>query len=404
MFKTMPSETISEQTKTGSVEFDSPLQAKAEKVDAANTASLTDTIGEILLLQTRYAPENTPDMKRRSVLVTSVLPKLLRAKAKVYEPLFSAGGYKYKVQGKDGIGRKAMSAWTRIYDPELSPSARDGWYVVIHFSSRGDCFYLTLGCGATVWKDGSLHPVDPQKLADKIEWAQRCFAEKPQVAARFSDPIVLHGNDLSTQFEKATAFAKCYQTSGFDESQFWDDCVELVGMLISIYDSDRLGKVPFSEAPELREHQAQLSDTVRPPAKPRRGQGRFLSQAEKRAVELHAMTRVRVELEERGFSEIKDCSANQPYDFAAKKAGEDWFIEVKGTTSSCGDSVLVTANERSFHMTQKGRTALAVVYDIDLDRDAGKPRARRGKVAFEEPWDLEQWTFTATAYKVSRKL
>jgi hypothetical protein len=349
-----------------------------------------------------YASENTDDMKRRGILVRSVLRDLLRAKAKIYEPLFSTSGYKFEVEGSDGIGRKAMSAWTRIYDFEMSPSATEGWYVVIHFSSRGDYFYLTLECGATVFKDGSLCDVDPRILAGKIYWAQRCFRGRSQLAARFSDPIVLHGNHLSTQYEKSTAFAKRYEINGFDESGFWDDSAKLVGMLISIYDADRLGKIPFSDAPELREHRSQLSDTARPTAKTRRGQGRFLSQREKAAVELHAMSRVRVALEENGFSEIEDVSAKKPYDFVAKKNGEDWFIEVKGTTSSCGDSVLLTANELSFHKAQKGRTVLAVVFDIDLDRGAAKPSARGGRVALEMPWDLELWDFTPTAYSASR--
>jgi hypothetical protein len=34
-------------------------------------------------------------------------------------------------------------------------------------------------------------------------------------------------------------------------------------------------------------------------------------------------------LAERGFSNVEDVSAREPYDFAATKDGEEWCIEVK---------------------------------------------------------------------------
>jgi hypothetical protein len=366
-------------------------------------ASLTETIAAILSLQTQYSPENTDEMKRRGDLIRSVLPSILNEHADRYAQVFAKAGYAASVEGKDGIGRKAMSAWVRIYDEEMSPSATQGWYIVIHFSSQGDYFYLTLGCGATVFKGGSLVDVDDDDLLSKIHWAQHCFKGKPGLIAHFSDKIVLHGNHLSTQFEKATAFAKRYQLAGFDQASFWRDVTTMSEMLVSIYESERLGKVPLSEAPEVREYQSQLSQTVRPKRKSGRGQGRFLSPLEKSAVELHAMATVRAALSERGFIDIEDKSANASYDFSAKKDGTEWFIEVKGTTSAYSDSFLLTANELDLHQAHKGQTVLAIVYDIDLDRKGDAPKAQGGKLSIDIPWDPNLWDFKPTAYSASRR-
>lgn len=376
---------------------------KAEAGSISHIASLKDTVTEILSLQTKYTSENTEDMKRRGFLVRIGLRDVLYSHVERYEPLFSASGYECAIEGSDGIGRKVMSAWTRIHDPEMSPSATQGWYIVIHFSSKGDYFYLTLGCGATIFKDGSLTDVDPKELAGKIQWAQHCFENQPQRSARFSDSIALHGNRLSIQFERAIAFAKRYRLDGFDEVGFWDDLAALSGMLITIYESERLGKTPLSEAPEVREYQSQLSQMVRPKRKSGRGQGRFLSQAEKIAVELHAMATAREALSKGGFTEIEDMSAKESYDFAAKKDGMDWFVEVKGTTSAHADSFLLTANELSLHQDHKGRTVLVIVYDIDLHRDGDKPYASGGHLSVDAPWDPDRWEFKPTAYSALRK-
>ncbi|WP_434155774.1 MrcB family domain-containing protein [Pseudomonas sp. JZ134] len=373
------------------------------KAETAHTESLTDTVAEILSLQMQYAPENTPAMQRRGVLIRTVLRDLIQAQVMRYEPLFSAKGYECSVEGSDGKGRKVMSAWTRLYDSEMSPSATKGWYLVLHFSRRGDYFYLTLGCGATTFKDGSLVDVDSQELAQKIRWARKHFSDQYHLTERFSDEIKLHGNHLSQQFEKAIAFAKRYQPDGFDEERFWEDFTTLSSMLVDLYEAEKFGKVPLSEAPELIEHQAQLTQLVRPRTQRGRGQGRFLRQEEKVAVELRAMDVVRADLAQRGFTDITDTSAKESYDFTAKKDDVEWFIEVKGTTSASADTFMLTANELTLHREHKGRTVLAIVYDINLDRQGETPLASGGSLAIDIPWDPEQWDFKPTAYSALRK-
>ncbi|MBA8737545.1 MrcB family domain-containing protein [Chromobacterium violaceum] len=367
-------------------------------------ASLTTTIAEILRLQTQYSSENSEPMQKRGVLVRTTLRDILYSRMEQFEPLFSGKGYECMVEGSDGIGRKTISAWTRLYDPKMSPSATRGWYIVIHFSSKGDVFYLTIGCGSTIIKNSALVHVDPDVLKEKIKWAKSCCAKNSRESKSFSNKIELHGNNLSDQFERATAFAKRYEIQSFNESEFWQDLQILCGMLVTIYEAERLGKSPHSESPEVREHLSLLDETIRPRKSASQGQGRFLNQAEKKAVELHAMETVRTALPGHGFTDIHDTSAKKSYDFSARKDGNDWFIEVKGTTSARADSFLLTANELTLHKQHQGRTVLAIVYDIDLDRSAETPEANGGQLSLSIPWDPEQWDFTPTGYSASRKL
>lgn len=373
------------------------------KASSVSTNSLVNVIREILQLQTDYSPENTPAMQRRGNLVRGELKDILYSQIESFEPIFSASGYECSIECRDGIGRKTRSPWARIFDPKMSSSATDGWYVVIHFSSKGDFFYATIGCGATHFKGGSLTPVESDELAAKVKWAKGCFDGQRDDVTRFQDKIELHGNELSTQFERAIAFAKRYSLDQFDEAGFWDDLTILCKMLIHIYEQERQGKVPFTESPEVREYQSNATQTIRPRAKAGRGQGRFLTAAEKSAVELRAMTMARDELTKRAFEKIEDKSANSSYDFSATKMDVEWFVEVKGTTSPNADSFLLTANELELHQNHKGRTILAIAYDIDLIRRDSEPTAEGGKIAFYEPWEPDDWVFKATAFSASRK-
>ncbi|WP_158300750.1 MrcB family domain-containing protein [Chromobacterium sp. ATCC 53434] len=374
------------------------------KMERNLTTSLTTTIADILRLQTQYSSENSKPMQERGVLVRTIFRDILYSRMEQFEPLFSEKGYECMVEGRDGIGRKTISPWIRLYDPKMSPSATQGWYIVIHFSSKGDVFYLTIGCGSTIIKGSAIIHVDSDVLKEKIKWAKSCFAKKPRESRSFSNKIELHGNNLSDQFEKATAFAKRYPIQSFNESEFWQDLQTLCGMLVTIYEAERLGKSPHSESPEAYEHQFQLAETIRPRKSASPGQGRFLKQAEKKAVELHAMEAVRTALPDHGFTDIHDTSAKESYDFSARKDGNDWFIEVKGTTSAKADSFLLTANELTLHRQHQGRTVLAIVYDIDLDHSADTPKASGGMLSLSIPWDPEQWDFIPTVYSASKKI
>jgi hypothetical protein len=236
-----------------------------------------------------------------------------------------------------------------------------------------------------------------------VAWAKRTVLQAGHAIARFEDPIELHGNELSAQFERATAFCKSYQISQFKEQDFWADLQTFCSFLIEIYDGHRLGKSPLSDNPETALVQETLEALVRP-TKHGKGQGRGLSFAERVAVERRAMEVTADTLRQIGFTSITDTSATESFDYSAQKADKTWKIEVKGTTSAYSDSFLLTAAELNLHIQNRGATILALVRNIDLQRSSEQgPTASGGKVDLMIPWDPTAWDFEPTAYKAKRK-
>jgi len=123
---------------------------------SVTSENLTSVVNEILDLQRIYSSTNTPEMQRRGILIRDALPEIIQDKFEILEPIFSSANFQIAIEGSDGIGRKNESPWVRIYDPSMSPSATLGWYVVIHFSRDGTKSFLALGCGATIFREGSL--------------------------------------------------------------------------------------------------------------------------------------------------------------------------------------------------------------------------------------------------------
>jgi hypothetical protein len=363
-----------------------PAPAPQQEVLPADP--LRQALLRILSLQLEYAAENTPAMQERGVLIRSTVPNLIKN---------GLSTSSWSVEGKDGIGRKAESAWVRIYDRDLSPSATVGWYVVLHFALDGKSLFLNIGCGATYFRNGSISGIDDDILEKEVRWVRALLQAEPEIN-RYRDEVRLGGNRLSEQFEKAIAFSRRYPAQILRSTELLDDLKQMLGYLQKIYAAQQLGKGVLTDDVLVREAK-NLIEAVAGRTSSKSGQGRGLTAAERKAVEMRAMTVARTELSRRHFSNIEDHSASNPYDFRATSGGADFYIEVKGTTSSTGESILLTRGERDFHHEHSGQTILVVVYDIDLVRgDAAV--ATGGTVLFFAPWDFSQWSFEPTAYEV----
>ncbi|MDT4830551.1 hypothetical protein FQZ97_640200 [compost metagenome] len=373
------------------------------KNESGTVPTLSEITARILELQTLYSPTNTPAMEERGQLVRRTLKDLIYDHFEQVEPVFSKSGYGCAIEGSDGKGRKAQSPWIRIFDPECSQSATQGWYVVLHFSSLGDYFYTAINCGSTRFQqDGSLVPLPDKEIEKQITWARGRLAAKELDTSSFSDEIRLHGNELSNQFEKSTLIAKRYNAGALNEFIFWSELNQICSLLICLYDGELQGKNPAGTQPEITQIAVDIENAINP-TKLRKGQGRLQSHEERRAIELQAMKLARLELENRGYLEIVNTSSTAPYDYSAKKNGIEWFVEVKGTTSNQADAFLLTANEHDLHYAHNGTTALLIVHSIELDRLNSPPIASGGIIDVMEPWNPDEWDFVPSAYIARRK-
>ena len=112
--------------------------------------TLSSKFANIIKLQTHYTrgPSTYMD-ERKSVL--SELKKELTLELSKHQ-----WAKKILIATSLGIRKNPMIPWVRFYDPVISPSAIQGWYVVILFPFRGSEFYLSLNQGTNKAIDNDL--------------------------------------------------------------------------------------------------------------------------------------------------------------------------------------------------------------------------------------------------------
>lgn len=306
----------------------------------------------------------------------------------------------WDMYGRDGSGPKTEAPWLRIYSQKMSPTATEGFYMVIHFAADGSSVFVTIGHGSNNWQpDGSLTPFRRDELRTIVDRGRKILNDSYGSMAPFLDEISLGAKNSGPEnFERATVCAKCIPVERLTDDIFVDYVVRALEMLSVIYEAVALGS--GQDAAELGERDADYLNN--PLKRSKVGQGFGASAADRKAVEICAMEQAKRWLKDNAFTEVKDCSDSQSYDFAASRDSINWKIEVKGTTADHGDAILMTANEVELHRNERGSTVIIIVSGIRLDRSGSTPKASGGTIWAEIGWDIDKWTQTPTAFRVSR--
>jgi hypothetical protein len=213
----------------------------------------------------------------------------------------------------------------------------------------------------------------------------------------FNDTISLGAKaSLPLTFEQATAIAS---RIGIDrlgstdvESLVFQACLRLNEIYLAQLDKRHLS---------LGDQDIEVMSNLLRPLKGGQRQGRGLSAADKKSVELRAMVLATEHLLGLGFK-CKDTSATESYDILAKSGDAVIKVEVKGTTSDLCDSVLITKNELELHRRERGSTALIIVSGIRLNRADGNTTSDGGIVEALIGWDIDQWIMEPIAFHIFR--
>lgn len=337
-------------------------------------------------------------MQERGSLIRSDLSQELRNRLTELSSAFNPDFQDLAVEGSDGIGRKTEAPWVRFYSKSMSPTAREGFYVVIHFSADGASCFFTVGCGSTIWSGGDLRAVSDAQLHAKTSWARTVIEQRWGSLAPFTDTINLGARAaLPRTFEKATAFAHRIAAETIDNANLDSLLFAAAERLSAIYLAQQEGR----DMSPGDQDALGLSEIVKPLRKHGRAQGMGLTQPERRAVQLRAMFLATQFLQGEGFT-CQDKSAAEAFDILAQKDGQVLKIEVKGTTSDQCDSVLMTRNEVELHRLEKGSTGLVIVSRIALDRTGPTLVASGGVVEPLLSWDIDKWMLESIAFQVRR--
>ncbi|WP_226635889.1 MrcB family domain-containing protein [Brevundimonas poindexterae] len=357
---------------------------------------MQETLQEILDLQRHYSSADTLEMRLRGKLVRDRLCSEITRVASNIGNALGQYGTDLAVQGSDGAGRKAIVPWTRIFSKHMSPSATVGWYLVFLFHPDGDGVSLCLSHGSTIPKDGNFKSRSRAEAEHLMEWASAV------VGADFaSDMEVRRGVELGSQrlaaaYERTTLLSRFYPRFAIPKDDvLLDDIVAFAAMLARLYAAQDAGLTPGASSPAVTEV-LQVSEGLAAPFKfAGRGQGWGLDHAGRIAVEHQAMKIAETWLAEQMFA-YQDVSSTDSCDFRASRDGEQWVIEVKGTTGSAG-SVLVTRNEVALHKACHPKNALLIVHSIELSADGRS--ATGGKLRAICPWKVDDDRLHPTAYE-----
>jgi hypothetical protein len=360
--------------------------------------TLKNTLRDISRLQPHYSPDNTDKMEQRGRLIRNTLVDEIKSRKEILKNALGEFGVDFDVGASDGIGRKTEAPWVRFYSKSMSPSPREGYYFVIHFSRDGRFVFFTVGCGSTIWANGSLRPVQKNKLQEKVNIAQKQIVNVLGSLGSFKDEIVLGAKaPLPRTFERATATAKKIEVNLIENVNLEELLEEGAIQLRAVYQMQSIG----GDLTQELKDQISIEEAIKPNRNNRsKAQGFGLTGPERKAVELQAMGVASSWFLEKGYS-VFDTSATEPFDLLVEKDGSLIKVEVKGSTSQDINSIMMTSNEISLHQEEQGFTALALVSQINLVKGA-KPICNGGKLEVLLGWQIDEWTLEPTSYRVTR--
>src|SRR5690606_20930040 len=113
--------------------------------------------------------------------------------------------------GSDGKGRRARIPWVRIFDPKVSPSPTQGWYVVYLFAADGQTCWLTLMSAATIDLGDHFKPLGDEVINKRIEWARDILGSRVSNMGRVVDIDLASTGKLAGAYERATVTAMRYE-------------------------------------------------------------------------------------------------------------------------------------------------------------------------------------------------
>lgn len=356
---------------------------------------MRETIQEIVSLQANYSASKTPDMDRRGVLIRRALPAELASRSNVLRAALGKYGTDARSEGKDNQGQMSRIPWVRWFSESRSPSATGGWYVVYLFHPDGSGASLCLSHGSTqIVGTGFVNRSDAE-VAELMRWAASVLGSEFAADSGIRLGVDLGAFDLARGYERTTVASKFYPKGRIPtEDILFADLVRFMGPLAKLYEAQESGIAPGSISAEMLGLYDELERTSSPLKERPKGQGR-MSAPMRKLVELHAMKFAERWLKDEGFT-YKNVSATDSCDFRAQRGGEDWAIEVKGTTGGL-ISVLLTRNEVTLHRTCHPRNALLVVHGIQLLEGETSPRG--GELTAFSPWQVEEDRLNALAFE-----
>ena len=185
---------------------------------------LSNFLQTVLELQLDFSPDRSEPMQERNVLVKTRIPEELLPLVRNLPRTSNLS-----TNGSGGIGSNAVVPWVRIYDPEYSPSAQEGWYVAFLFSGDGSTVSLSLNLGVTRISSAEIQQFQ-QNALQVLE--ERGFGRPFSENASESLVLKAGSNHLARRYEQGNLLCFTYERDSIPpESQVQSDLAYLLERL-----------------------------------------------------------------------------------------------------------------------------------------------------------------------------
>ena len=173
--------------------------------------TLKAVLEQVLDLQAKWKAAKTDTMRKRGRLVEEVGPVVLRGVIK------ASSADDFSTEGSNGTGSISRVPWMRIFRPEHSPAATEGWYLVYLFAADGSMVYLSLNQGTTESvrvKSGQRFKSRPKdELATKVAEARALINKEGDDLDKYLLEIKLGDKGpLGRGYERGNVLARQYDS------------------------------------------------------------------------------------------------------------------------------------------------------------------------------------------------
>jgi hypothetical protein len=144
---------------------------------------------------------------------------------------------------------------------------------------------------------------------------------------------------------------------------------------------------------------AKRSPDPKAPVRSGGGQGYGLTSTEKKALEVASVEAAKDYFRRAGYTNIRDTGANKPYDLQIEKSGQDYIVEVKGSTTAAA-KILLTSGEVTAHAYWHPHNFLYVQAGMTLAKGS-PPVASGGTPTVIQAWEPDPADLEITASRYS---
>lgn len=366
----------------------------------AQLSSLSNNLSEILLLSGQYSKSQSPAMSRRDELM-AICAESVRT------ILNEIGDHFADLKVNHG-GRQSNYSpvpWVRIFDPNHSPKATSGFYIVFLFAADGSAVYLSLNQGTSEWRSNAIRPINNDELLVSRAVLSRSELQNLDSSVfrqglRNIDlcaekvGVGIESKRRAKNYELANIFAYKYESWHIPrDEEIAEDIDELIFLLQEL---EKLRTEQSVPTPVNSNDSGLLAKNLTS----KRKQGKVLDSRARKAIEVQAEDVVDQHYTTLGWRVERVGHQKLGFDFRCTKwiieldREEELHVEVKGTTG-LGFEVVLTPNEVS-HVKNFKNTVLAVVSQIALNVDYSIKE--NGELKILDPWEIKELDLTPSQY------